>query len=548
MLTAAVGVTGFVAHSIAARELEQKSIQLGRESLERTAQVLDERLRKVIISVSAFMLSTPYEEMMNDVALNEPSRFYKHVTALQPLFNQAYLYEPLIDSMFIATPLGTVYPSTEAFNRSVDFYDSAMYEVVQASERAVWISAHEDPFFRKGGNVVSFVMRTVHREEPSSSYMVVNLKEEEVVKLFASQWNNLAADYVLIDSEGKPVLSATEASDSILQSDDGKLVYATPLTVHNGWKLYGMIDRTELLEDIGRIKWTTAFVTLLCLLMAFMLTGWLTTMLLRPLYRLKALMKRVEQSDLRVRFESPFQDEISLAGFRFNAMLEQIEALLREVKRAESDKTFAEIKALQAQINPHFLYNTLYTIYWKCQLNQLDDVKGMLLILSKLFQLGLNKGRDMTSLDLELQHATAYMELQQQCYVNMFDYRIDVDEEVPLDCEVLKMLLQPLVENCVLHGFKERSKKGEIMIQVSLQSSYLIIEVTDNGMGLDAERVMKALKSKTGDQSGFALWNVYRRLKLYYSDRADIQIESVAHEYTTIRLLIPEGGGKPGYE
>ncbi|QGQ98158.1 hypothetical protein EHS13_26370 [Paenibacillus psychroresistens] len=155
---------------------------------------------------------------------------------------------------------------------------------------------------------------------------------------------------------------------------------------------------------------------------------------------------------MSVRFESTYKDEVAQVGDHFNTMLEKIEVLILNVRAAEHQKRLSEMKALQSQINPHFLYNTLNTILWKTESRKQEDVKEMIVSLSLLFRLGLNNGHELTTVRKEIEHVTQYLILQQQCYEELFEFRIDADEIYLLNHASLK-LLQPLVENSILHGF-----------------------------------------------------------------------------------------------
>ncbi|MFD2876108.1 sensor histidine kinase [Paenibacillus rhizoplanae] len=145
---------------------------------------------------------------------------------------------------------------------------------------------------------------------------------------------------------------------------------------------------------------------------------------------------------------------------RFNQMLEQIVVLIGEVTQAQTNKRSAEIKALSAQMDPHFLYNTLNTIYWKLNLKQVKQSQSMVMSLSRLFQLGLNKGQEITTLSKELEHVRMYLELQCSCYEGLFRYEIYVEDEALVTLPIPRILLQPLVENSILHGFRNRESGG----------------------------------------------------------------------------------------
>jgi two-component system sensor histidine kinase YesM len=292
-----------------------------------------------------------------------------------------------------------------------------------------------------------------------------------------------------------------------------------------------------LLQQTKNIQLAIFWIVIGCLLVTFTVTQLIARVLLKPLKNLQALMLKVEQNDLSVRYEGPNKDEITQVGYRFNRMLEEIQRLMERVMNAEEQKRKSEIKALQAQIDPHFLYNTLNTIYWKSQMKQLEDVQEMVLSLSSLFQLGLNKGREITTLEYELRHVEQYLKIQLKCYENLFIYSIVVEDGVDMTHPILKILLQPLVENSILHGFQDRNDGGIIHISVRQDEHKLRLTVEDNGQGMQIDTIRNEETSSL--LKGYALSNIVQRLQLEYSDEAEFVISSRPEEGTTISLILP---------
>jgi two-component system sensor histidine kinase YesM len=249
-------------------------------------------------------------------------------------------------------------------------------------------------------------------------------------------------------------------------------------------------------------------------------------------------MKRVEHNDLDVRFHSLYQDEVSQVGMRFNSMLEEIKKLIAKVRWGEEEKRKTEIKALSAQMEPHFLYNTLNTIYCKSVLGNNEDVNEMILSLSTLFQLGLSQGKDILRIEEELLHVKHYMALQQKCYEGMFDFIIEVEDESILQLEIPKLILQPLVENSIIHGFKDREEEGHIRIRLRRVEQVLVISVEDNGIGFDADHLKRSLEQPLVDHKGYALRNIAHRLQLFYGEAATIQYDNQPDTGSKVQLII----------
>ncbi|MNI11264.1 Sensor histidine kinase YpdA [compost metagenome] len=277
-----------------------------------------------------------------------------------------------------------------------------------------------------------------------------------------------------------------------------------------------------------------------CVVIAFLFSKLLSSLLLRPLYKLQALMGKVELDNrLDVRFESQFDDEVTQVGDSFNRMLEQLTTLIADLKSSEQEKRKSEIKALQAQIDPHFLYNTLNTILWKSETAEQQDVREMIISLSRLFQLGLNNGSEITTLDKELEHVKQYMDIQQKCYEGLFTYIIEVKDKELYKLPLVKILLQPLVENSILHGFSHLEGGGFIHIHVEREGLFLKLSVEDNGCGMNAEEIYRNMTQSPEKKTSYALSNVHSRLQLYYGMDAYMELTSTPEEQTEVKLMIP---------
>jgi two-component system sensor histidine kinase YesM len=207
----------------------------------------------------------------------------------------------------------------------------------------------------------------------------------------------------------------------------------------------------------------------------------------------------------------------------------------------------AELRVLQAQIKPHFLYNTLDTIQWMAREHGADDVASLVAALTKLFRLGLSGGREIIPVRDELEHVRSYLTIQQARYEDAFDYEIDVPEEL-LTRGILKVVLQPMVENAIYHGIKERRGKGKLLIRGRLEGDALEFRVRDDGAGIPGERLasLNALLASSdvppearNRDSGFAIMNVNARIRLSAGSGYGVSIESVFGEWTEVILRMP---------
>jgi len=556
-------ITGLFSYTATARILEDKALTLTQDTVVKSAQVVDEKLNNLMVVMMTFMISNSFQSMLKDAATGNASAYFTHLSNMDNVFSQARIAEPLIQSIYISTPIGNFYPLSMNLNRSVAFTDTALYARAKEAKRNIWIEGHEDPLFKGNPRVVSLILQPIADFPTRDVYVVVNIRENGLRQIVGSPASGgserflLNADGGLVYADEDPLAGQTARSGRAsaflkgeaqagyttvrLGREDYLLNYAR--LALNDWTVVAVQSKSEVLKDLNAVKWTILLITAISFVVTFALSGWFTRYLLRPLKGLQLVMKRVEGNDLTARFESDREDDLAQVGYRFNRMLEQIVVLIDEVKSAEASKRSAEIKSLSAQMDPHFLYNTLNTIYWKLNLGQVEPSQRMVVALSRLFQLGLNKGQEMTTLAKELSHVRQYLELQSWCYENLFAYDVVVEDDALLAQPVPRLILQPLVENAILHGFKDMEDGGIIVIAVRRDAcaESWIVEVRDNGRGMD-EADVRHLGRAEGESGGYALGNLVSRLQLVYGDEAKLGIESAPDRGTAIALRIPLRG------
>lgn len=559
-----ISATGIYVSVFFASEMKTQASTTSQNTLNKTAQALDERLRNIVVSISTLMMGEPFQRAMRDVQSGNSGEYYNRLSQLQTPFAQMMLTEQSIDSVLIHTPIGEFYPTESWRDMGMPFRDTAVAEAINEQEgspwNTIWVRGHDDELFARGMPVITLVIKPLFDMQLPGVYVVVNVREDHLLDLIRSNLQEGSLKQSLINREGAGIFSSVEREgggvhtlqDYIGSSDRGHFEYDSPsggaylvnysgLGMNPDWVLIGYQSKKQLLAPVAEMRWTILTIMGVCVLLALVLSSMLSELLLKPLFKLRNLMFKVEQNKLDVRFESPFEDEIGQVGHKFNRMMDQIGELIEEVKTSEQEKRYSEIKALQAQIDPHFLYNTLNTIYWKSEMEEQQAVSEMIVSLSLLFRLGLNNGKEITSLRQELNHVEQYLKLQTMCYPELFTYDIRCEDESLPELPVLKIMLQPLVENSILHGFQELDRPGRVTIEVASSEGLLTLIVRDNGIGMDAETLnrLRAGIDDGGASGGYALSNVRARLSLYYGYQADIQIESTPGTGTTVRLIIP---------
>lgn len=344
--------------------------------------------------------------------------------------------------------------------------------------------------------------------------------------------------YSRLKSEAIEALLASRES-TVSYKEDGKLY--TIRTNDFGWKVIGVTYPDELVGNKKEIRTTSIVAAVLFLAVAIAISIFLSIRLTKPIKRLERLMKKVEKGDFDLRAEVDSTDEIGKLSRSFNLMIGKIKDLMEQIVQEQEMKRISELKAMQAQIHPHFLYNTLDSIIWMAEMGKMAEVVKMTTALAKLFRSSISNGEELVPIGTEIEHIQNYLTIQNIRYKNKFTYAIDIDPAIYAR-KTLKIVLQPLVENAIYHGLKQQSVAGIIRITGQRDNGVIVLQVIDDGVGMSEEQVY-ALTTifRLGDGGkGVGLPNVNHRIRLYFGEGYGLEIASELEEGTTVTLRIPE--------
>ena len=262
----------------------------------------------------------------------------------------------------------------------------------------------------------------------------------------------------------------------------------------------------------------------------------------RPVSQLRNVMEQAAKGDLSVRAQLEHGAELKVLGDSFNTMIQQNSLLIDRVKEEQTNLREAELEILQMQINPHFLYNTLDTIVWLAEADNKEAVVNMVETLSEFFRASRNGGKDIVSLAEETRHIASYLQIQKVRYQDILEYSIQLPKELDT-IEIPKITLQPLVENALYHGIKNKRGKGKIRVFGYEEGEKGILVVEDNGIGMTEERlaqVQRGLTFKTGEEKDFyGLYNVNERIRLKFGEEYGLKIESIYRQGTRVEVHLP---------
>ncbi|MEC0212960.1 sensor histidine kinase [Paenibacillus ehimensis] len=343
--------------------------------------------------------------------------------------------------------------------------------------------------------------------------------------------------------EGHWLQRGRESQGSFLEQVEGRdslVVYS--ISERSGWRVVITVPLDQLTQGVERTREFTLFATLLTIGLALAISIFLSFALTRSLRKLVVLMKSVQQGNLDVRFPVTSQDEAGRLGNQFNRMIDRIRHLIEENTRIGERKKEAELHALQSQINPHFIYNTLESIRMTAEFNDDDEVADMTEILGKLLRYSITDKKEFVQMEDELEHLRNYMKLQEFRYPGRFQLTIEPYEKFET-LRMLKLTVQPIVENAILHGMNP-SRKMIVSVSFAKSGEDVVMVIQDNGTGMNPEtleKLRRTLSSAEGspkDKRSIGLRNVNERLKLYYGGSYGLEVYSVEGKGTEVHVRL----------
>ncbi|MGX6961211.1 sensor histidine kinase [Vagococcus xieshaowenii] len=334
------------------------------------------------------------------------------------------------------------------------------------------------------------------------------------------------------------IIHYPEGTQTETINDDERVVIKKKLG-YTGWQLIGI---SQLPTQLPFYK--NQFIWLFCgvsILLLFLINYILSKLVTKPIEQLEQSVEKIENNSGEIDFELNGTSEIRHLSTALNSMTVNLQRLMEESVENEKKKRQSEMAVLQAQINPHFLYNTLDSIVWMIESNKYSEAITMITSLAKLFRISLNKGKDIITLAQEISHVENYLKIQSIRYKDMFRYDINIESNVT-EAACIKLIMQPLVENAIYHGIEPAFEECVITISVTKKDNKLSVLIKDDGVGMSEEQVDNLLNGKLpisskGSSVGFR--NVYERLKLCYGEEVEVTIESELEEGTTITINMP---------
>ncbi|WP_068617254.1 cache domain-containing sensor histidine kinase [Paenibacillus tuaregi] len=307
-----------------------------------------------------------------------------------------------------------------------------------------------------------------------------------------------------------------------------------------GWKVVGVTYADEIMTTKKDLNTFMIGFLLIMLSIVLIVSVLVSYRIAKPLRTLERSVKKVEKGDFGAIIDVSGAYEVEQLSKRFNLMIRRIRELMDQIILEQEAKRKSELEVLQAQINPHFLYNTLNSVTRMAEMGRKEEVVTTITSLSRFFRISLSKGSNIIPVQDELEHIRNYLIIQKIRFKNKFQYAIEAQDEA-LSCMTLKLILQPLVENAIHHGIEMMVDEGFIGIYAWIEEESLFIRVTDNGIGM-SEDVLRGIlsgKSRQDSGSGVGVRNVHERISLYYGKPYGLTFESELEEGTSVTVKLP---------
>ncbi len=487
-----------------------------------------------------------------------------NITAVNPFLSEMAIFHGG-SKMLVSSKVG-------ALHRQQADTEPWYTEVVQANGANVFylpernevsLVGWEDPINNKDQIVLMRLMDLYSRAK-YNNVLMLSIPKSKLLSYLVNLAPSESSQVYLFDDRGRLIVTnapedyridaanipAQHVSVQEVQGTSDKNMILRVVSPKSSWLLLLVQPESEIYKKSKPLQIFSYWIILISCLLAVWISWIIYSGIASPILSLVSGMRQLRLGNLNTRLENNRQDELGYLTDAFNQTVEQQRHLIRDIYEQQLRLTKTELKFLQSQINPHFLYNTLDSIYWSAKNYDADEISEMVLNLSRFFRLSLSKGRESFTIEETFTHLQYYIHIQQLRFVDQFTVDFRSSEE-SRGLYVLKLILQPLVENAILHGLEKKKGGGELVVSAEVREDRLILHVSDNGKGISKQRmaqISNALNHSSDNDSNtlsdrnaefFGVLNIKARIKIYYGDTAEFTIESKEGQGTRATINLP---------
>jgi two-component system, sensor histidine kinase YesM len=561
-------IIGYFGYRNYADVMKDKAIKEMQNSASELTNLLSDRMTKLsLYSVQFLYDNTIYnanrklaDGSMDYISENEFTNY---------LQSNLFLKSELNEILIRFTKNNKIYQVNKSMGSTTDSYsqiEDLQSRALKANGKPVWYVSYKDG--KATGIYIAKAIFDINEITKEIGLLVFKVNDQYLSEVLNNYISNSKQDLSLLSGDGNEVYSyrpykvdyGMPVDQFIKTMPDNKvrevnisndIVYSLYDTIKpENWKLVMGISSNELLKDVRSIAKLILILCAATLPICILLVNFLYMDIVKPMNYLIKKMRQVEKGAIGLTIEKKRSDEFGYVYSTFNKMSLEIKNLINTVYKKQIATKDAEIKALQAQINPHFLYNTLDSINWKAKINGVNEISEMVSALSSIIEANLNRNNEnFVTLDREIEYINNYYLLLQKRYGKKINMETNISEDT-LNCVIPKLIIQPIVENAVYHGLEMKVGSGTINLTISKDESTIFIEVSDDGIGIDEitlDRLQRSLmKPVNSDDDGditisssIGILNVHKRIRLLYGEDYGLKISSKIAEGTIVTITMP---------
>lgn len=556
-------VTGGVSTYIATAQIEENAYKNMNDTIYQTKNYLDHTLSDLFSQ----LVSISYDSRLMGLLIKEqeqivPEDYIPIDKNLQIIYGR---YSTILESATIDLNEGEFLIYQSAFTKKpVVQYDEFFANYEADSENFKWKNVHEDVAFHTGNQVMAMYKLLETNDLTNRGIVLFNIREEFFGKVLSRsligengylalisedgiyQSKELESKYTVDDETFQKLHQLKNPKDQITykNEDNEEMIVIYDTLESNGWKIAVIVPEDDLLNKVKYIKVFTILLIIIMIGLVVFMTNIFISYMSKPFQKLAKQMDLVNENHLYLDEQISGPKEMRVLNRGFIELIERINVLMDQVILEQEEKRQLEFAIMHAQINPHFLYNTLYSIKGLCDMGMTKEASQMVSALSNFFRIGISKGKEIISIKEEIEHIENYLIIQEMRYGDDFTYEIKVEENI-LENEIVKLSLQPLIENAIYHGVKQKRGQGKIVIQGYGDVQHIYLEVSDNGSGISEERleaINAELQLEYQQQKqyiGIGIKSVNDRIKMQYGEAYGLTIRSKYGEGTSMIITIP---------
>ncbi|HEX2926579.1 MAG TPA: sensor histidine kinase [Ruminiclostridium sp.] len=551
-------------YNVSSTILINKTIDSTLQNLRLVSDKFDIAFDNVENYAKAAIINDDVQEGLKNIKTNDELGRYSILNKVSNSLDTIIAPRFLIDSMIIYDFNGNIFDSGKIQNLKYAFkpqYHDFGGDFVSSGHN-FWQDTHDSNFTEAESKlkIITYTSGIINADSGQPmGVLETNVTENYVSQLYSHIAIGESGKLFIINKNGE-IVSDTNKKDIYTnissepyfkwaQNNEGGRIF-TIGGVQNlvicrhydrlNWIILGVVPTREITQDKYLLINRITFIGLAFILLAVILIIFIANSITRPIIKLKKSMEYMGDGDLEVTVEVRTKDEVGSLAEEFNRMIKKTSALMDSVYIEQKRKKEYELALLQSQINPHFLYNTLESICGLAVLDRTEDIIKLTDELALFYRGVLSKGSRIVTIRDELNTTESYLKILQLRYGEKFDYSMEVDESL-YDFVIIKLTLQPIVENSIYHGLRNKPGKGSLKIKGCIEEDRACIYVIDNGSGIrpeDLERIFAGTTQEYGQKS-FGLKSTDERIKLYFGSEYGLQIESVYNEGTTVKVILP---------